>query len=166
MTVVEAKEFLKSNGFEGFRPISYYSNNSDEIPEERGVYVIINPSEDLPEFLTVGTGGHFKEKNPNVDQTTLASAWITDLPIVYIGKAGTLSGKATLHSRLKQYLEFGRGKKVGHWGGRYIWQLKHASTLLICWKTIKNKEPRLVEHFLLLKIIEHYGKLPFANLKL
>lgn len=165
MTITETIDFLQSNGFEGFKSIAHYTNNLDELPRQRGVYILINPSKDEPQFLTIGTGGYFKGQNPNVDKATLVSAWVTLLPIVYIGKAGTLTGKATLHSRIKQYLQFGNGKNVGHWGGRYIWQLKDASSLLICWKSLNNKEPRIVEHFLLSKIMEHYGKLPFANLK-
>jgi hypothetical protein len=55
---------------------------------------------------------------------------------------------------------------VGHWGGRYIWQLADAAELLVAWRelddagTARNDERRLLERFAEL----HHGQRPFANL--
>lgn len=73
----------------------------------------------MPEFLSHGTGGFFKGKDPNVSITELETNWVENTCVVYIGKAGT-----TLQKRLNQYLKFGNGQNIGHWGGRYIWQIK------------------------------------------
>jgi hypothetical protein len=116
------------------------------------------------EFLEKGCGGHFKGKNPNVAISELQKNWVNDAKVVYIGKAGGTGKKATLKSRLKQYLHFGLGKPVGHWGGRLIWQLKHSSDLVICWKSLPTDEPRDYEAKLIKLFISKFGKRPFANL--
>src|SRR5664280_2168534 len=43
------------------------------------------------------------------------------------------------------YMQFGEGKAVGHWVGRYVWQLRHSGDLLICWKETPDDVPRNVE---------------------
>ena len=84
--------------------------------------------------------------------------------IVYIGKAGGMTSKVTLQSRLIQYLKFGMGKNIGHWGGRYIWQLANTDELVICWKPT-DEEPRKVETEMIAQFkAEHQGQRPFANL--
>jgi hypothetical protein len=60
---------------------------------------------------------------------------------------------------------FGNGKPVGHWGGRYLWQLKNSANLVLCWKATPHSDPGEVEHELIRSFIAHYGALPFANLK-
>ncbi len=77
--------------------------------------------------------------------------------VVYIGKA------TELQKRLNQYFKFGNGKNVGHYGGRYIWQLEKPENLLVCWK-ITNEDPDKVESELIEKFKEIYSKRPFANL--
>ena len=69
-----------------------------------------------------------------------------------------------LHSRLVQYLRFGQGKKVGHWGGRFIWQLQNHEDLVFSWKITPNNDPSEVERSLLSQFVDQFGKLPFANL--
>jgi hypothetical protein len=83
--------------------------------------------------------------------------------VLNIGKAGP--GKATLRSRLKQYIRFGQGEAVGHRGGRYIWQLAHSDDLLVCWKVTPDDVPRTVEKMLIEEFETVYGRPPFANLK-
>lgn len=78
-----------------------------------GVYLVIYLGDDKPLFCEVGTGGFFKGKNPNVSIQELNSNWIDGEHIVYIGKATELC------RRLRQYMSFGQGKNIGHWGGRY-----------------------------------------------
>jgi len=165
MALDEAKNNLKELGFQGFVTIGSLFKDSSIIPKVKGVYLILYPSAIAPKFRTIGSGGHFKEKNPNVSLQLLQDNWVDDAAIVYIGKAGSESGSATLQSRLKQYLNFGQGKAVGHWGGRLIWQLQLAEDLIICWKTTPHQEPSVVESYLIGKFKKFYKKRPFANLK-
>jgi hypothetical protein len=137
-------EELKSEGFEGFKSIKDLNENIDVVPKSSGIYLVLNLSKSFPEFLEVGTGGHFKNKNPNKGHAYLHSKWVIDTHVVYIGKAGGKNNASTLRSRLKLYLDFGVGKSVGHYGGRLIWQLKHSPNLVVCWKIIEN-DPRQFE---------------------
>lgn len=165
MTLEETKTDLKELGFQGFVTIGSLFKNRTIIPHEKGVYMILYPSAIAPKFRTIGSGGHFKEKNPNVSVQVLQDNWVEDATIIYIGKAGSESGSATLQSRLKQYLSFGQGKPVGHWGGRLIWQLQLKEDLIVCWKTTPQQEPSVVESYLIEKFKELYKKRPFANLR-
>jgi hypothetical protein len=163
MTFNNIDEF-KDLGFVGFKSINELFLNSSILPNERGVYCIFHSKNGNREFIEVGCGGHFKGKNPNVSLLDLETNWVKDAKVVYIGKAGGAGKQATLRSRLKQYLNFGQGKPVGHWGGRLIWQLKHSSDLIICWKPLPNIEPREYEAELIKSFFTKFGKRPFANL--
>ena len=61
-------------------------------------------------------------------------------------------------------MNFGKGKKIGHWGGRYIWQIKDIDEYLICWKVLLDEDPRNIEIKLLEAFRQKYNGLPFANL--
>jgi len=155
---------IRNYGFSGFHRIQNLYGNLDVIPKEKGIYFVLYDHNSQPEFLPTGTGGHFKGKNPNILIPELQSNWIDVTKVIYIGKAGGGSGKATLHSRLKQYLNFGIGKPVGHWGGRLIWQIKNSGNLVLCWKTLPADDPREVEKKLIQQFKLQYGKRPYANL--
>jgi len=151
------------NGFSGFKTIEYLRNHINEIPKEKGVYLIISQKND-PQFIDESIGGHFKDRNPSVSKIELEENWVSNEPIIYIGQAGGKSSSATLFSRLKQYFNFGLGKPVGHWGGRYIWQLNKSNELIVAWK-VTSEDSDLVETDLILEFKEKYGKRPFANLR-
>lgn len=156
---------LNELGFKGFVTIEAIKNtNYQTLPKVRGVYIILYSTE-LPEFISIGSGGAFKGRNPNVPIDDLQSNWVNNSPILYIGKAGSETGTATIHSRLKQYFQFGEGKPVGHWGGRYIWQLANADNLIICWLELPNGIPAKIETALIKEFSHYYGQRPFANLK-
>ena len=155
---------LKQFGFKGFISIEELIMNKVLIPEVRGVYIIYQ-EKPQPKFVEKGTGGFFKGKDPNVSVETLNENWVEDSQVLYIGKAGSDIGNATLRTRLNQYFQFGQGKNVGHWGGRFIWQLQQPTQLKVCWLETLNHEPREVEKALLLFYIFEFEKRPFANLK-
>lgn len=151
---------LKNAGFEGFRSVRELGENKSVIPDSMGVYMVVLPDGFSAEYLTVGTGGHFKDRDPNVSIDELRNNWVGDTSVVYIGKA------TSLRKRLGQYLRFGEGCKVGHWGGRYIWQLKNSNNLLFCWKVTPGVNSKDVESMLIQKFKDsHGGRLPFANLQ-
>lgn len=157
-------EELKEAGFLGFKKMIELFSDSSLIPKSKGIYLILNPNFKNSDYLQIGTGGHFKEKNPNVSLDELNINWVENSLVVYIGKAGGESSKSTLNSRLKQYFAFGQGRKIGHWGGRLIWQLKQSNDLIVCWKPLTNEDPRALESSLIKKFMEQYSQRPFANL--
>lgn len=156
-------ESISKDGFNGFISIRNLMDDNSIIPKKKGIYLILrNKSE--PVFRYPGSGGHFKGKDPNIPVEELNTHWVNDTAVVYIGKAGKEGSRATLHSRLKHYLSFGRSNKSPHWGGRLIWQLDKANELLVCWKELPFDDPRVVEKTLIKAFKEQYGKRPFANL--
>ena len=156
---------LQRDSFVGFLSVGELRNYSlSQVPDEPGVYVFLRESDQEVEFLDRSTGGHFKKKDPTVSLDDLEKAWVSDTSIIYIGKAGTLDGSATLRSRLKQYLAFGQGAQAGHWGGRYIWQLADAEELIVCWRTTDFHHARTVEKQILAAFESEHDRLPFANL--
>ena len=155
---------IKKAGFLGFKKMNDLFLDCSSIPKTKGVYLVLNPNYKKPEYLQIGTGGYFKGKNPNVSVEILESNWVDNSLVVYIGKAGSNRGNATLNSRLKQYFGFGQGRNIGHWGGRLIWQLKNSSDLVVCWKSLPNDDPRTVESDLIKEFVINFSKRPFANL--
>lgn len=118
-----------------------------------------------PVFLEKSVGGFFKGSDPTVPVQELHDNWVDGPIVLNIGKAGGGGGSATLRSRLKQYMDFGAGKPVGHRGGRFIWQLAVADKLQVCWMPTPNEEPKIVEGRLIQAFKLRYGKRPFANLQ-
>lgn len=154
---------IKENGFQGFKTIEELWDDSKCIPKVKGVYFVLN-KEFKSSFINPGVGGFFKGKDPNVSIQELEKNYVEDSLIVYIGKAGSPTVKATLHSRLNQYLKFGLGKNSPHQGGRLIWQLKYHKNLTICWKLTPEEDPREVEKTLINEYLLKFNNLPFANL--
>lgn len=155
---------LKKNGFTGFKSVGELWTDKSNIPKIKGVYLVINPNFEKVEFINPGVGGWFKGKDPNVSIDCLNSNHVDNSLVVYIGKAGSLEGKATLNSRIGQYLRLGETKNVGHWGGRLIWQIKNHSDLIFCWKPTPKNDPRQIEKQLLSEYNEQFDARPFANL--
>lgn len=151
-------------GFTGFKSIQELRSNTSLIPTKKGVYLVLNPSPDKKEFLIPGVGGFFKGRNPNVSKEELIRNYVIGTQVLYIGKAGGKTSSATLNSRIGQYLKFGEGKNIGHWGGRLIWQIKHREELEICWKVTPKEEPRELEKKLIGEFMNQFGARPFANL--
>lgn len=156
---------LKELGFEGFLTIAQLRNGRlDEIPREQGVYLVTSDPGFTAEFLEAGSGGYFKGRNPNVPVSVLQTNWIAGALVINVGKAGGAGSRSTLRRRLEQYLKFGKGMPIGHYGGRYVWQLNNADQLRICWK-VTSDEPRDVERELIALFRTRHGARPFANLQ-
>ena len=155
---------LDDFGFKGFESIGKLMVNNSAIPNKMGVYLVLYLESEIPNFLTVGTGGYFKGKNPNISVEKLNDYWVNDTIVVYIGKAGGKDSKATLRSRLNQYLRFGQGSGAGHYGGRLIWQIESSKDLKVCWKPLTNEKPRNIEANLIEEFVTKFGCFPFANL--
>lgn len=160
-------ENLRRNGFSGFVSVAALRQDLTQIPDIRGVYMVVRKIGSQPQFRATGSGGHYKGTDPNVPIEKLRKNWVEETCVLYIGKAGDEHSQATLRSRLRQYLQFGAGKPIGHKGGRYIWQLWDAEDLLFCWKPLPSGNPPKEETALLAAFKGQYeGRLPFANLRL
>ncbi|MEH7237753.1 hypothetical protein [Bacillus sp. JJ1562] len=155
---------IKDYGFEGYIPVSQLMHNHSTIPHNKGVYLILYTPDESPEFLSEGSGGFFKGRDPNVPIEELEDNWVIDTKVIYIGKAGGGKSSATLNSRINQLLKFGRGKNVGHYGGRIMWQLENNNDLIICWKELPVEDPNEVKNHLIRGFKKRYRKRPFANL--
>ncbi len=153
---------LHESGFEGFVEMHRLRQGSRAlIPAGPGNYVVLVRETTKPEILASNSGGRFKDRDPTVSAGTLLTKWVGDASIVYVGTA------KHLRRRISQLIRFGCGRRVGHWGGRYLWQLANAWDLTICWRSCPNPEQaRANEAQLLRTFAQQYGCLPFANLRL
>lgn len=158
---------LEARGFTGF--VTFDALNSGglvEVPEGDGVYVVVRTKDEQPSFLKESRGGRHKGRDPTVSTPTLETAWVDDAVVLYVGKAPrNAKGERGLRKRVGEYAKFGAGRNVGHWGGRYIWQLEEQGTLLIAWRecahgrTAAGDEAELASEFR-----RQHGRLPFANI--
>ncbi len=153
--------------FSGFVKIAaLQKSNCLEIPHERGVYLVLRTSNLPPQWLLKSVGGHFKGEDPTISIERLHREWVKDAKVLYIGKAGSIEGSATLRSRIRAYMKFGMGQPVGHKGGRLIWQLTDHADLLVCWKPTPANDPRIIERELIQQFKNsHRSRRPFANLQ-
>lgn len=149
------REFDKLFGFK--RITSFQTFDSKNVPCSQGVYAIMLPKEFDPIFEIHSCAGFFKGKDPTVTREQLESNWVENADVIYFGKA------TNLRQRLGQYLRFGKGVSVGHWGGRLIWQLANPQQLQIGWLETPHENPRSIEKSLIEGFRSHYGKAPFAN---
>jgi hypothetical protein len=128
------------------------------------VYVVYRDHLDPVQFLQRSTGGWFKGQNPSVAAEKLEAKWIEQAHVLYIGKADAgKAGTRGIRVRLGEYLAFGQGEPIGHWGGRYLWHLAASDLLLVCWRL--SGDPMTEEGQLLSMFKAEYGALPFANLR-
>ncbi len=163
--MLETCDDLATLGFDGFVTIQELTEKPWLPPVAQGVYSVLAPEGFSKCFTEKGTGGPFKGKNPNLPVSNLEQNWVSGSKLLYIGKAGLgKSGNRGLRKRLGEYMRFGQGKKIGHKGGRLIWQLREHSRLLVCWR-ITRTDPGIVESEMLLQFKNLFGALPFAKLR-
>jgi hypothetical protein len=131
--VVDGDRFRRTNlqegGFQGF--VSFRELRDGRIaavPDGPGIYVMLRESEAPPLFLQSNPGGRFKGRDPTVAVEVVEGRWVESAHLVYVGKADRL------RRRLRQFADFGAGKPVGHWGGRYVWQLEGSADLVVAWR--------------------------------
>lgn len=164
----ETKSELIKKGFTGFKTVDELWKSTESIPKKMGVYVVLYPHNDKPEFKEIGCCGTHKGKNPNVKIEELENNWVENEHIIYIGKAGARNLRTTLARRIKQYLTAGKGENHSHWGGRYIWQIANPQELIFAWKVIPTdaeSQPKEVESKMIQEFkAQHEEKRPFANL--
>lgn len=152
-------------GFSGFLTFDEILSARSAVPDGPGVYSVVAPDRVTPEFLNVSTAGRFKGRNPTVDRDTLSRKWVETSAILYFGKAAQgQTGRRGLRRRLVEYARFGCGDPVGHWGGRYIWQVSGYEQFRVAWMDLKC-DPATSKRALMRAFHDEHGKLPFANLR-
>lgn len=151
-------------GFTGFIPFRDLPEAG--VPEAAGVYVVLHDTVAAPTFLAQSPAGKFKGKNPSVTVERLQGNWVESARIVYIGKASVASPKRGLRRRLEEYRRHGTGEPIGHWGGRFVWQLADSAELLVAWRpSAESVDAAVEESNLLQAFCLVHGRLPFANLR-
>lgn len=158
------RDGLQAAGCSGFVPLLTLDRSA--VPSQPGVYVVFREHMEFPTFRAVNPAGHFKGKDPSVTLPQLQAAWVPGASVLYVGKAAHGRRRQRgLHKRLDEYRRHGCGEPVGHWGGRYIWQLADCANLLIAWKPTPEQDPEVAESRFLDDFKDQYDRLPFANRK-
>jgi hypothetical protein len=151
-----SRAWLQSSGFEGFVPRFESPAVAQRGPDWLRVYAVLRDTAAPPRFLATSKGGRSKDGDPTVPVELLRRRWHDRTPILYFGKADSL------RPRIRALVQSGAGEPVGHWGGRYLWQVEGCEAFLLAWREVAK--PREVERDLLADFAAHFGGLPFANI--
>ena len=54
---------MREAGFTGFRTVNELWRDTSVIPKVKGVYLVLYPGREMPEFEEIGTGGYFKDRD-------------------------------------------------------------------------------------------------------
>lgn len=100
-----------------------------------------------------------------MDRHTLTAKLSRSAETLYIGKADKGSGNRGLRKRITEFVQFGNGEPIGHWGGRCIWQLADSQDLRIAWLPVLDRSAGAMESELIDEFLHTYASLPFANLR-
>lgn len=159
-------EAIREAGFLGFSSVrDLQTHRCGAVPRESGVYLVLRDATHPRCFSPLSCGARFKGKDPTVSVSRLEAHWIEQTVILYIGKAGGGRSLSTLKQRLRCYMRFGAGEPVGHWGGRFIWQLADCHDLIVCWRPGVDHHAQELESQLIREFSARYGRRPFAYLR-
>lgn len=140
------REALATAGFHGF--VSLVGLRGRDLPPGRGIYVVLRADPVRPPLF--------------LDESLLRAypigvlerRWIDGAEVLYIGKA-----ESGLRDRLGGF----KPNRANHSGGRSIWQLAEADSLLVCWVETPLDYSEDVEGDHVDAFVGVYGRRPFAN---
>lgn len=161
---------LTEVGVTGWRTwASLHTADYAGIPSTAGVYFIVREPVDAPVWVHPSPAGHFKGRDPSATAARLSAEWVPGAAVLYIGKASLrkrAGSRNGLGLRLSEFGRFGRGAPIGHWGGRFIWQVEGVFRACVAWHEITwSEDAREYEKRLMRRFGElHGGRRPFANL--
>ncbi|MCX7749212.1 MAG: hypothetical protein N2645_20305 [Clostridia bacterium] len=138
-----------------------YNDGCSEIPNKKGIYIVIAPDTFCVKFTDQTTAINcFRVSNLLYPVENLKTKFEkTDKRTLYIGKAGGVRNK--LRQRIRQYIRYGFKEAENHRGGRAIWQIENCKQLLLGYRSCENPEAK--ERELLAWFNEKYGTFPVAN---
>lgn len=165
MPITFSADELASEGFEGFLTIGQlHRSGCFEVPDERGVYVVLRRGEAPHTILKRSHAPAWRGQDPTRPVDELTARWLDRTALLYVAAAPGSGVRHRLRQRLKRMLRFGHGSVVGHWGGRYLWQLGESSRLVLAWRTCRDDEdPRALADELLRRFEAVHHARPFAN---
>lgn len=151
---------LTRDGFVGWVPWSACPAALDTIDREAGgVYVVYRTGNDAPVFRSRSPAGTWRG-DPTVSPEQIEANWVPGAKVLNIGKAD----HGRLRTRLREYIDFGRGGKSRHSGGRLVWQLADSEAQLIAWRIVPLPAAAVdVEKAMIARFRVDYGVRPFAN---
>ena len=158
------EEGLRRAGYEGFATIGALRESGlAGVPAQPGVYLALTLSEDPPRYLPISPAGTIAGESATIPVDELEDSWVPGALVLYAGLAGGKGKTATLRSRIGQFLDFGRGRKVRHRDGRAVWQIARSSTLVMCWLPTPRADPWGKRKSLLTAFADRHGSAPFGN---
>jgi hypothetical protein len=164
INIFSSQKSLKAYGFEGFLSVpDLRASGFSGVPRDAGVYLALWPRPGRPTILKRGPVKSYKGRTGYYDASRLEKEWVDGALAVYIGMTAARTG---LHGRIRSYLNWPKGK-LGHSGGKAVWQIDGNDDLLFCWKhghSINGKTPYEAETSLIKLFSDIYGQVPFANM--
>lgn len=103
------------------------------IPQSNGVNGVVLDGPDPPDFAAVSPAGWWEGRDPTFPIAELAQRWVSSATVVYMGMA-TKTERTDLRERVRKLVRYGTGHRIGHEGGRALWQLPNSRSLLIAWQ--------------------------------
>jgi hypothetical protein len=157
---------LQADGFAGFLTIGQlHRSGCLEVPDAPGIYVVLMRDEAPHGFMRCSSAPVWRRQDPSVAESVLTAKWVEGAGLLYVGRASGPGVRSRLRQRLKRFLRFGHGSVVAHWSGRFIWQMREPSRLVLAWRVCdEGEDPARLGADLLSRFEQQYGVLPFANL--
>lgn len=129
------------------------------IPHKKGIYVVLRTSRQPVEFLRKNRAGRYGGRDQTEIIERLREKWVLGTQVLYVGKA------CDVHERIRDLIKFGSGAKVGHRGGRYLWQVAGHDQFQIAWLETPGQNPFETESELMEAFQSRFRRWPFANMR-